>query len=243
MLTKTAFELAYSISPILLSGGIAANIPGGLLPITALLAPAALASGLLGGGLAGGEDSLGAFSVVPGGTLINNQIGMFPFANQSVAANAIIVQPLELSLMLTAPAQAGAGYLLKIATFSALQVALAAHSIKGGTYMVATPSFLYQNMLLLKLIDVSGTDSTQVQYNWQFDFIQPLVTKAQAASAQNTLLSKISGGQAIAGDPPPTSGLAGTQGLVSSGAGPALIPTSPPVNTGLTGSGAPLGGG
>lgn len=240
----SSFSQAFQVSPILLAGGLASNIPGGLLPISAILNPIALAAGLLAGGFQNSSVSLsgvdvpanlGTFVVAPGGTLLENDVGLYPFANQSVAANAVIFQPLRVSLLLRAPANQPGGYSAKISTFTAFQASLSQHSNSGGTYTVATPAFLYQNCLLLSFRDVSGDETLQVQYDWQLDFLQPLVTQAQAAQAYNTLTQNMTNQTQIIGDPVPLSGTSGTQGSPFSGVGQGLIPSIPPQALGLIG--------
>jgi hypothetical protein len=114
---RAAFRLAYEISPILLTRGIAAKIPGGVLPIVALTDAARLASGILtsvlnfGGPNIDFDDFFAKWYVLPGSTLINQQVGMYPFANQAVAANAVIAQPNNVSMMMLCPARPGTGAL------------------------------------------------------------------------------------------------------------------------------------
>jgi hypothetical protein len=123
-----------------------------------------------------------------------------------------------------APAPAGGGYPLKLAALSSLQQTLTKHNTSGGTYTVATPSYLYTNCLLIGVRDISGADTQQVQTRWQWDFIQPLLTLAAAQSAQNSLMSKISGGTQLTGDPPKWSGKDIAVGKSGSGVAPPLVP-------------------
>lgn len=219
------FQLSYERSPIILNGGIAGNLDGGLTPIITLLAP----QNFTGGVTAPTTDDIFAdpiahFTPVPGGTLIENQVGQYPFANQQVAANAIIVQPLRISLLMTSPAPTGGGYAAKKAVFTSLQQSIAQHCILGGTFTVATPAYLYENCLLLAIRDVSSAETGQVQVRWQWDFYQPLLTEAAAAAAQNTQMAKISGGVQLQGDPPGSTAVA--TGDPSSGVGPIVVPSS-----------------
>src|SRR5271154_619703 len=89
-----AYKLAFQLSPIVLTGGIATNIPGGMLPILALTQPLQFLSGLLSGGedieL---DDFFANFHPMAGSTLLENDYGNYPFANQAVAANSGIAQP------------------------------------------------------------------------------------------------------------------------------------------------------
>ena len=152
----TAFRLGFEISPVILTGGVATNIgPGGVLPIVSITESINFLTGLLsGGGDLSLDDFFAHFQPLPGSTLAENQIGAYPFANQSVAANAIIAQPLRVSLQMFCPVKSSLGYAAKLATMSALQAVLAQHNAMGGTYTVATPSYIFTNCILLSLKDV-----------------------------------------------------------------------------------------
>lgn len=191
---RTAYDLAFQISPIILVGGIASNVPGGLLPIIALGGQAAAA---LQGAISGGVNTDAFFAryvPVPGSTLINQAVATYPFANQATAANATIQQPLAVSLRMIAPVKDTAGYLTKLAIWTSLQSSLAAHNAAGGRYHVSTPWNLYTDCLLLTITDTTGGGGNQQQIMAQWDFFQPLVTQAQATSSLNSLMSKLSSG-------------------------------------------------
>ena len=172
---------------------------GGALPIVALTETTlGILSGIAGAGsnpLAGALNSVtgllsgsgidqtldrffARFMAMPGGTLINNQAATYPFANQAVAANAIIAQPLNVSLKMLCPVKTPAGYPIKLATITALQGTLAQHNNQGGLYSVVTPSYIYTNCIMTGMRDVSAGETKQAQYAWQLDFFQPLVTPA-----------------------------------------------------------------
>jgi hypothetical protein len=222
-----AFKMSFQASPIILTGGLAGAIPGGMLPIIAITEALNFTIGLLGGGT--GLDNIdaffAAFEPMPGGSLIRQKIGEYTFANQAVAANAVIADPLTISMLMKIPVRAPGGYAIKLATMTALQAALAQHNGSGGTYTVATPSYFYTNCVMTDLVDVSGADSHQAQHQWRFDFRQPLLTLQQAAQAQNSLMSQISAGTSITGQPA-WSGLAPTVGLPASLAASSLIPAA-----------------
>lgn len=220
---RTLFQLGYQISPIILTGGIASAIPGGMLPIVAITQAANFTLGLLQGSINLNLDGFFAqFRPLAGASLVNNQIGMYPFANQAVAANAIIAQPLSISLMMTCPANTQGGYLSKLLTMTGLKTVLDAHNFSGGTYTVATPSFIWTNLILTNLRDVTSGQSKQVQTEWQWDFVQPLVSQAGAAQALNGLMSKINGGLPQTGAPT-WSGASASIGSEVSGATPSVI--------------------
>lgn len=221
---SSAFKLGFEISPIILTGGVATNIPGGMLPIVSITEAANFVTGLLSGGTdASLDDFFAHFMPIPGSTLAENQIGHYTFANQAVAANAIIAQPLRVSMLMICPVKSALGYAAKLATFTALQAVLAQHDASGGTYTVATPAFIWTNCISLSLKDVTSGESKQTQYIYQWDFEQPLVTQQQAQQAQNTLMSKLSGGLPTDGS---LSGAGSTVGVPPSGAAPSLIPAS-----------------
>ncbi len=197
---RVIFRLGFEISPIVLQGGIASNIPGGMLPIVAITEAANFVATLLNGTIDVNLDNFFAhFRPLPGSTLVDNTIGSYPFANQAVAANAVITQPLKLSMQMICPVRQAGGYTAKLITFMALKQILDNHINLGGLFVVATPAYIYQNLILLTLTDTSNGESAQVQNTWQFDFIKPLVTQAQAAQSLNTLMSKLNNGQPTAG--------------------------------------------
>lgn len=202
---RTTYDLAFQVSPIILVGGIAANTLGGMLPIIALGGQVAAA---VQGALSGGVNTDAFFAryvPIPGSTLINQTIATYPFANQSVAANATIQQPLGISLRMIAPVKDTAGYLTKTAILTSLQNSLAAHNAAGGLYHIATPAYVYAYCLMLQMTDVTGGSGKQQQIEYQIDFSQPLVTQGQAASAYSALMGKLNSGAQIT---PPT--VAGT---------------------------------
>lgn len=229
-----AYKISFEISPIILTGGIAQYVPGGMLPIISITEALNFTVGLLSGG---GDKSLdnyfAHFRPLPGGALIRQKIGKYPFANQAVAANAVIADPLNISMMMIVPARNAAGYATKLATMMALQATLAQHNNSGGTYTVATPSYIYTNCVMLNMVDSSSAVTKQAQSQWQLDFEVPLLTLGQAAQAQNSLMNRISSGTAIDGQPA-WSGLAPTVGQPASLATSSVVPAA----SGAVGAGA-----
>lgn len=209
---RSAYDIAFQVSPIILTGGSVANTNGSALPIIALMGQAAaFAQGALTNGFSL-DDFYARFVPMPGSTVISNAIGTYPFANQDVAANAIIRQPLNISLQMIAPVKSGGGYLTKLAIFTALQQSLASHNAAGGTYSIATPSYVYTNCIMVAMTDITSGETRQQQIMWQLDFVQPLITQQQAQASQNGLMSKIAGGQ------PAGSSWSGLSGVSSQGA-------------------------
>lgn len=235
-----AFKLAYQVSPILLCDGIATNITGSALPIIAITEAASFALGLLTGPDNIELDNFFAnYKPLPGSTLIDNRIGAYPFANRTVAGNAIITEALQLSMLMECPARATLGYVTKALTMTALKLALDQHNQLGGTYTVVTPAYFYTNGILTGMRDVTPSGGGQVQAAYQLDFAFPLLTLETAQSVQNNLMSKLTGGSQVSGQPA-WSGVSGTVGNSNSLAMPGFIPAAsglPAANT------APFGGG
>jgi hypothetical protein len=189
-----AQRLAYQLSPIILTNGIA-QLMGGELPLIAITEAANFTVGLLSGSSDLDIDSFFCnFVPLSGGKMIDIQVATVPAANQFVAANAVIKEPLRISLRMTCPARAPGGFPAKQATMTALKATLDLHCMSGGTFTVATPSLIYDNCLLTGLTDVTAGQVTQPQSIWQWDFFQPLITQNQLSGAMNTMMQKISNG-------------------------------------------------
>jgi hypothetical protein len=194
---RLTYQLGYQISPIILTRGIASDIPGKMLPIVALTEAVNFTSGLLHGDLnLSLENAFAWFEPTSGATLVNNEVGMYPFANQIVAANAMIKQPLSVSMMMICPNKES--YWTKMPTLTALKATLELHMQNGGTFTVITPSFIYSDCLLVNMSDASGGATKQVQYAWQLDFIQPLLTE-EAAKKYVDLLNNMEVGLPVQG--------------------------------------------
>ena len=196
-------QRAFQICPIILTGGIAESIPGGMLPMFSLFGidpsqiagPNADLTGVLpvyNPGLTPTLDnSFAAFNVLPGGTLVNQSIGKYPFANQSVAANAVIREPVTLSVIMDAPMRGPNAWKLKQLVMTSLKGALDLHNNVGGLYVIFTPAFLYDNMVMISLTDNSRGNSSLPQNAWRFDFERPLVTMVELQAAFNQFMKKV----------------------------------------------------
>jgi hypothetical protein len=234
---RSFYELLYQITPIFLNNGIASNINGSILPIMALLNPSAyniLFSG--GSGTFNMDSYFGIFQPASGGSLVAQQIAEYPFANLNVAANAIVRNPLEVSLIMVTPMKTQYAWAVKNATMTALKSALDTHNNMGGTYTVFTPAYTYYNMVMLNLVDMSNPQIVTPQNTWKWDFRKPLISQQDLVFAENNLYAKITGGVQTSAEW--TSALTAL-GLPAStlnqaaGAG-GTAPLAPPVNIGGT---------
>ena len=204
---RSAYNLAFQVSPIILTGG-AFSFP---VPIIALIGQlGAFVQGLATSGKISESDFYATFLPVPGSTVINNSVATYPFANQRTAANAIVENPKTISLQMIAPVRDNGGYLTKTAIFTALQTALQNHNNNGGTYSIATPAYIYNNCIMTAMTDTTQSQ-TQRQITWQLDFLQPLISAQDATSAMSALMGKISGGAVLNSSMP--SGLTGSTPL------------------------------
>lgn len=220
-----SFRIAYEINPITLNNGIAAGVPGGALSVLSLLQSLSF-NGILSDGDDPGLDGYFAtFMPLPSSTLIDNQIGSYPFANMAVAANAIIAQPLVCSMLMRVPVSSasGVGFSAKQAIMTALQSTLSQHNQQEGTYTVSTPTFNYTNLILLHLSDVSSGESHQTQLEYKWDFIKPLLVLQDVAGAQNAMMSALSSGGVTQGN---LSGVSTVLGNPSTASSSALSPAS-----------------
>ncbi len=207
---ETAWRMGFQLSPIILVGGIAPTFLGGYLPIMAITEIANFPAGLLSGSPVGTDNFFANFRPMSGSSIISQEIAKFPFANQTVAANSIITQPLQVSMEMTVIARTRFGYYEKLAIMLALREALYAHNTSGGRYIIMTPSFVYVNCLMKSMTDISNPRTAQPQNTWQLDFEKPLITLGDAEAAENSLMSWISRGTEIQGTPSATGVLAST---------------------------------
>lgn len=198
-LVKEAYKLAFSVSPIILTGGLADNLPGSSLPIVAVLQ--ALTFGVQGVATLVGQGSLSSaitpfatFEPTSGSNLIASQLASYPFASRAVAGNAQITVPLQVGMRMVAPAQGEGGYALKTASFMMMKSILDQHIALGGLFDVITPSYLYKGCVLLDLRDATGGQTKQKQIEWVWQFQQPLTQEQQLTQVMSNLMGKISGG-------------------------------------------------
>ena len=208
-------ELAFQKSPIILVNGIASNMPGKMMPLIAVTQGASfnLSSGF--GALNTKLDEFFMdFSVVPGGTLHDNNSAKYPMANLRTAANAIIGQPLHISLKMRCYPRLQASLTSRMAISALMQSILEFHNFNGGSYIILTPMYIYKNCLMMKMVDISsGGDSLEkTQSEWQLDFEQPLITQQSANMAYNSLMSNLAAGAEMT--TPTWSGLSAVTGIL-----------------------------
>ncbi|PIJ48824.1 hypothetical protein BL250_02305 [Erwinia sp. OLTSP20] len=198
-ISREIYRLGFQISPVIFCDGIAAGIPGGMLPVVAITQSASFVSGLLSGAfnLTSLDKYFCHWRPAQGGTLIDYDIARYPFFNQSVAANALLAQPLRIPMMMSAPVNENTGAITKLVTLSALQSVIEAHSNLGGTYVVATPAAFYSGCVLKTVSDVTSGSEPLPQSQWLWDFEKPLITQKEAANAVNSFLGKLDSGDKV----------------------------------------------
>lgn len=186
---QSNFQRYYEIAPITLVNGIAANVAYGTMTVLSLTEGTEES-------LANSNDYFAHFKVMPGSTLQEWGIAQYPFASMIMAANAVIQNPLKVSLLMLCPAQSSypsLSYANKQSRITLLKTQLDQHISLGGSFTVATPAYTYNNCLLTSLRDVSSGGDKQVQMAYQWDFVQPLLTQEAATISYNALYNKLSG--------------------------------------------------
>ena len=233
-MSRQNFALRYQKCPILLVQGSGSAVPGTTIPITNITQANRYPKGVTqqASGLSL-DNYLFDFYPLSGASLIDNQVATYPFLNQTIAANAIITQPLRVSLIMLAPVNQAQGYAQKDSVFNSLKNALDLHISQGGTFTVLTPSYIYLNCLLTGLHDISAGDPKRPQDRWQWDFIQPLITAQQAQQVMSSAMSKLGNGlqyQANAKGSLLWSGLAPAVGSQQGGVAASAVPSSRQIN-------------
>ena len=192
---RGAYDLAFQISPIALTGGLAASIPGGALPISALIGGlAGFVQGAVSNGGLSLQDFPWRFIPLPGTQVISQSIGEYPFANRQIAANATIENPLNISYKLINPVNDAGGYLTKLPIFTSLRESLNSHNNAGGTYTILMPSLILQNCVMLDMVDATS-GGMQQQVEWTLNFRKPLISTQAGTQAFSGLMSILNSGQ------------------------------------------------
>lgn len=188
---RDAYDLAFQVSPIALTGGIAESIPGGVLPISALIGGlAGFVQGAVSNGGLSMSDFPWRFIPQPGTQVLSQSLGEYPFANRHVAANATIENPLNITYVMVAPVNAAAGYITKLPIFTSLRESLNTHNNMGGTYTLIMPSLILPDCVLLDMTD-STSGGTQQQIEWTMNFRKPLISVSAATQSFNGLMKQL----------------------------------------------------
>jgi hypothetical protein len=226
----TAWQLLFEYSPIILVGGITDLFPGFMVPIIALTEAINFPLGLLGGGAGPSLDRMFAkYQVLHGTTLLAQETAKYPFANSTVAANAVVKQPTEVSVIMICPAQTHFSMYSKLAIMEAFTSILDRHNQSGGTYTIATPSQIFTNCVFRTMVDVSSGDTKQVQHAWQLVFEKPLLTLSDAEQVLNGFASQIERGVQLVN--PAYSGLGSAVSTSGAAVAPGVIPSSVPATS------------
>lgn len=219
-----AWRLAFQQSPIVLQGGIT-TLLGGYLPIMAITELINLPLGLLGTGQVNPNTFFANFEPMDGTSILSQAIAHFPLANQQIAANATIQQPLVIGMKMVCPVINTFGFYERLALIMALQALLKSQNTSGGTYIVATPSFIYTNCLFKEMRQANSAESNQPQNTWVLEFEQPLLTLSDVQASAGSLFSQISAGLGV-GQNPAFSGAAQAVGQSVSVAAPSVVGTA-----------------
>jgi hypothetical protein len=184
---RNRFKMQYEYAPILLKNGIADGYPEKVMSILQLTQQNSYPLDDTG--------YFGYFSFVNGGTFMQNSVAQYPFANQYTAANAIIRQPNNISLLMTCPASANMPLDRRQSIFQSLMSSLNRHIALGGMFVIYTPMAIMDNCLFLSGRDASSGDNAMLQNGIIFDFQQPqIMTDEDAQKATNATMSKINNG-------------------------------------------------
>lgn len=187
---QVQFQNTYQINPIVLVNGIAGN--GNSMNITMLTEGADKI-------FDDPDQYFASFKPISGGTLQEWQIAEYPFATVQMAANAMIQMPLKISLVMACPAKNSGPfqsntYQGKLSVITNLKNQINQHVLLGGTFTVLTPAYIYENCLLTSLRDISNVADKQVQFMYQWDFVQPLITEQAVQAVYNGILTNIGNG-------------------------------------------------
>ena len=220
------YEYGFQANPIILEQGIAST---GAMSIAVLLQSFNYKTGITAKASPTSFE-FASFRPLPGHTLIQNEVATYPVANQTVAANAVITDPLTISMEMIVPASATVTVSTKLAIITSLKQALDNHTAQGGWYNVCTPSFIYTGCLLTSLVDASDDGyGVQPQVRWIWNFMQPLITSSSLATQSAALspsMNTITKQTKNVGDPPGSQYLKTNFGLSSSNISQNFVPAN-----------------
>lgn len=206
-ITSGIYGAAFQVSPIILTGGLASNLIGAGNAALGTNIPSAIGISVstlteafnVTLGFSQGTPTQAFFNYKPtqGSTLLKYQVAEYPFYTQRVAANAVIQQPNQISLVSFCPATKNTPLIPKLGIMMALKATIENHVQAGGSFTVMTPSYIYTDCLLTGIVDVSTEQTNQVQWAYQWDFVQPLLTFPQGNGAINGLITNLTNGATL----------------------------------------------
>lgn len=191
----TIYRGLYEISPVYLVGGIAEKIPGGVLPIAALTEALSAGGSILTGNFGDVVDFdryFAHWSPVYGSQWLSYDVASYPMFSQQEAANSIVKNPLNISLMMDCPAQKTGGLITKALTLEVLRSTLAYHVDNGGYFNIFQFGFTALNCLLLGMESVEN-QSKQDHVSFIFNFRQQLLTRQDAQKLSDKVQNMNSG--------------------------------------------------
>lgn len=192
---KFVYQLAFEKSPIFLTDGLAQFVPGQTLPLIAITQAADVLRGAASGSIPTNlDDFFATFWPMPGAKLVSNQIGQYPFANQKVAANAIIAQALTFSMRMNVTPKTKGGMISRTMTMAAFTAAIEKHCQLGGSFTVLTPAKMYVGCILTGITDMTSGESLHQQTDWQLDFMQPLLNTSEQQLVMNRVMDNMTKG-------------------------------------------------
>lgn len=200
-MSRSQFRRDYQLDPITLVQGIAQNLPSGRMSILVLT------EGSTDVGFVDESRYFAQFRPAPGGTLLDFGISEYPFASMAMAANAVVQNARSIAMIMDCPARTdGNSYPALQAKLTGFVQQLTTHILKGGTFDLTTPGYIYEDCLLRRIVDVTPAGDKKVQQRFQLEFYQPLITQQAAAAAYNNLYNKLANGLPVS-NPPRNSGV------------------------------------
>ncbi|QCE32950.1 hypothetical protein FAI41_04700 [Acetobacteraceae bacterium] len=144
----------------------------------------------IGGNFALGTDSLDDLmldwesSPNNQGTLFDTTPPSDPQANAQAQDDNQLIKPSSMSIrMKTAPHTVG-HYATMLGLIPLMRAIFSQHKCLGGRYVVATPSYIWTNMVLQKFADITEEPGKTPGSLFQLDFVQP-VQKPQSTTEQS----------------------------------------------------------
>ena len=181
---RAAYSLAFECNPIILTDGIS-DVMGGFMPIS-LLTQA-------GGIPLKPSEFWAQYRIQAGTTLLSFSTGEYPFYNAVTAANTQMRNSDIIEFLMITPNRNGGELELQLARMTVLRQTLEKHQKKGGTFLLLTPSKIYENALFENASMVSYEEEMQLQMGWILSFRVPLIDTEDAATIYNDSMRKLAG--------------------------------------------------